>query len=57
MKKPSYYQRNKHLWKPGGKYYRYKPKVSTGSIYYKTGNFFGSLRLETSDLFLFLSKV
>jgi len=37
--KLTYYQRNKHLWKPGGKYYRYKPKVSTGKITIRRGVF------------------
>ncbi len=39
MKKPTYYERNKHLWKPGGKYYSYKPKVSTGEFKIKRGTF------------------
>jgi len=37
--KLSYYQRNKHLWRKGGKYYNYKPRVSTGTITIKRGLF------------------
>jgi hypothetical protein len=34
-----YYKKNKDQWKKGGKYYYYKPKVSTGELIVKTGLF------------------
>ena len=34
-----YYQKNSHEWKKGGKYYYYKPKVSTGGLIIKYGHF------------------
>jgi len=37
--KRSYYQRNKHLWKKGGKYYQYKPKMTEGEFRVRKGNF------------------
>ena len=37
--KESYYQRNKHLWKKGGKYYYYKPTITTGELIIKYGHF------------------
>ena len=37
--KLSYYQRNKHLWRKGGKYYNYQPRVSTDKIIIKRGLF------------------
>ena len=39
MKELSYYQKNRHLWKKGGKYYKYKPKVSEGHFEVKYGLF------------------
>lgn len=37
--KKSYYKKNKELWKKGGKYYHYKPKVTIGEITIKRGVF------------------
>jgi hypothetical protein len=37
--KKTYYKKNKELWKKGGKYYHYKPKVTTGEITIKRGVF------------------
>ena len=37
--KKTYYQKNKELWKKGGKYYHYKPKVNTSKITIKRGVF------------------
>ncbi len=35
----AYYKKNKHEWRKGGKYYNYKPKVSTGELIVKRGVF------------------
>ena len=37
--KQEYYKKNIKEWKKGGKYYYYKPKVSTGELTIKTGSF------------------
>ena len=34
-----YYKKNRDLWKPGGKYYYYKAKTSTGKLTVKRGTF------------------
>lgn len=35
----SYYLLNKHRWQKGGKYYKYKPKISEGHLQIKYGVF------------------
>lgn len=39
MEGKSYYEQNKQFWKPGGKYYKYKPKVYVGDLIIKRGKF------------------
>tara|TARA_R110002126_G_scaffold90105_1_gene215093 strand:- start:1493 stop:1621 length:129 start_codon:yes stop_codon:yes gene_type:complete len=34
-----YYKNNRKEWRKGGKYYYYKPKVSTGELIVKRGCF------------------
>ena len=34
-----YYQKHRHEWRKGGKYYYYKPKVSTGELIVRRGLF------------------
>ena len=39
MVKQTYYKKNINEWKKGGKYYHYKPKVTTGELTVKKGLF------------------
>ena len=34
-----YYKKNRELWKKGGKYYYYKPKVNSYELIIKKGKF------------------
>jgi hypothetical protein len=36
---PTYYKKNKNLWKKGGKYYYYKPKEFIGQLTIRRGRF------------------
>ena len=37
--KESYYHKNKHNWKKGGKYYKYKPRLYIRSLIVKRQKF------------------
>lgn len=34
-----YYLKNRNMWRKGGKYYYYKPKINSGHLQVKRGTF------------------
>ena len=34
-----YYRKNKHLWRKGGRYYKYSPRTCEGGLIVRKGKF------------------